>query len=197
MPGTNSIREALAGKKFAYMVELVASRLTREAKVFETASRLAQVPEVVAASITSYAGGSLGHDPIRIGTAVRARGLTPNIHLTCVGRDRLDLRRALEDLNALGIENVFAISGDYPLQKRESNPGPHQYYDFDSVQLVEAINELRQQGLHVCVLGASYGEPGFLRRRPRRSRRLQSRFVARPQRACPERCAARRRFGQG
>ncbi|MBV8846012.1 MAG: methylenetetrahydrofolate reductase C-terminal domain-containing protein [Bryobacterales bacterium] len=153
MPGTNSIREALAGKKFAYMVELVASRLTREAKVFETASRLAQVPEVVAASITSYAGGSLGHDPIRIGTAVRARGLTPNIHLTCVGRDRLDLRRALEDLNALGIENVFAISGDYPLQKRESNPGPHQYYDFDSVQLVEAINELRQQGLpfHISV----------------------------------------------
>src|SRR5215469_5058281 len=146
MPAFNPIREALAGKKFSYMVELVASRLTREAKVFETASRLAQVPEVVAASITSYAGGSLGHDPIRIGTAVRARGLTPNIHLTCVGRDRLDLRRALEDLYALGIENVFAISGDYPLQKRDVQ-GPHQYYDFDSVQLIEAISELRQQGL--------------------------------------------------
>jgi methylenetetrahydrofolate reductase (NADPH) len=136
------------------MVELVASRLTREAKVFETGSRLAQIPEVVGASITSYAGGSLGHDPIRIGTAVRARGVTPNIHITCVGRDRLSLKNALEDLYALGIENVFAISGDYPLQKRDPSSaksgeqGPHQYYDFDSVQLIEAINELRQQGLH-------------------------------------------------
>jgi methylenetetrahydrofolate reductase (NADPH) len=128
------------------MVELVASRLTREAKVFDTASRLAQIPDLVGASITSYAGGSLGHDPIRIGTAVRARGVTPNIHITCVGRDRLALKNALEDLYALGIENVFAISGDYPLQSREHH-GPHQYYDFDSVQLIEVINELRQQGL--------------------------------------------------
>jgi methylenetetrahydrofolate reductase (NADPH) len=146
MAAPNPIRETLASGKFSYMVELVASRLTREAKVFEAASKLAQIPEVVAASVTSYAGGSLGHDPIRVGTAVRARGLTPNIHLTCVGRDRLGLKQALEDLYALGIENVFAISGDYPLQKRDVQ-GPHQYYDFDSVQLIEAISELRQQGL--------------------------------------------------
>jgi len=134
------------------MVELVASRLTREAKVFDAASRLAQIPEVVAGSITSYAGGSLGHDPIRVGTAVRARGLTPNIHLTCVGRDRLGLKKALEDLYALGIENVFAISGDYPLQNRDYH-GPYQYFDFDSVQLVDAINELRRQGFpfHISV----------------------------------------------
>src|SRR5215471_12940659 len=146
MSSSNPIREALAAKRFTYMVELVASRLTREAKVFDTASRLAQITDVVAASITSYAGGSLGHDPIRIGTAVRARGVSPNIHITCVGRDRLSLKNALQDLYALGIENVFAISGDYPLQKRDPGApqGPHQYYDFDSVQLIEAINELRQ-----------------------------------------------------
>src|SRR6516162_7753415 len=146
MSAPNPIRETLASGKFTYMVELVASRLTREAKVFEAASKLAQIPEVVGASITSYAGGSLGHDPIRVGSAVRARGLTPNIHITCVSHDRLRLKQSLEDLHALGIENVFAISGDYPLQNRDQQ-GPHQYYDFDSVQLVEAINALRQKGL--------------------------------------------------
>lgn len=126
------------------MVELVASRLTREAKLFEAASGLARVPGVVAASVTSYAGGSMGHDPIRVGTAVRARGMTPNIHLTCVGRDRLDARRALEDLNALGIENVFAISGDYPAGKDTSDPV---LYAMDSVQLIEMIAELRAGGM--------------------------------------------------
>src|SRR5882757_4214140 len=122
MASPNPIREALNRGQFSYIVELVASRLTREAKLFQAASDLARVPGVVAASVTSYAGGSMGHDPIRVGTAVRARGLTPNIHITCVNRDRLDILRALEDLNALGIENVFAITGDYPQVREAANP---------------------------------------------------------------------------
>ena len=114
MPAGNPLREALTAGKFCYVVELVASRLTREARLLEVASQLAQVPGVVAGSITSYAGGAMGRDPIRVGTAARARGLVPNIHLTCVNRDVPAARRALEDLNALGIENVLALSGDYP-----------------------------------------------------------------------------------
>ena|SRR5580658_8450953 len=101
MLSSNPVRQALTTGQFCYIVELVASRLTREAKLFQAASDLARVPEVVAGSITSYAGGSLGHDPIRVGTAARARGLTPNIHITCVNRDRADILRSLEDLHAL------------------------------------------------------------------------------------------------
>ena len=84
------------------------------------ASRLARVPDVVAGSITSYAGGAMGHDPMRVGTAARARGLTPNVHVTCVGQDRAGLRKTLEDLQALGIENVFALTGDWPRPGREA-----------------------------------------------------------------------------
>src|SRR4029450_9680809 len=74
--------------------ELVASALTREAKLLDVAARLARVPEVVAGSVTSYAGGALGHDPLRVGTAARARGLTPNIPLTCARQDRRGPRKA-------------------------------------------------------------------------------------------------------
>jgi methylenetetrahydrofolate reductase (NADPH) len=144
MLSPNPIREALTSGRFCYMVELVASRLTREAKLFHAASDLARVPGVVAGSITSYAGGSLGHDPIRVGTAARARGLTPNIHITCVNRDRMDILRALEDLHALGIENVFAITGDYP---QGTDPSSPPLFAMDSVQLVEMISELRAAGM--------------------------------------------------
>jgi 5,10-methylenetetrahydrofolate reductase len=96
------------------MVELVPSDASREAKLLEAAAQLAQVPGVVAGSITSYAGGGSGQDPVRVGAEVRARGLAPNVHLTCVNRDLGNIRKALEDLAALGIENVFAITGDYP-----------------------------------------------------------------------------------
>jgi methylenetetrahydrofolate reductase (NADPH) len=161
MPAPNAIREGLTSGKFCYVVELVASQLTREAKLLEVATRLANVPGVVGAGITSYAGGAMGHDPIRVGTAAKARGLTPNIHITCVNKDRLTIRRELEDLHALGIENVFAITGDYPKGVDHfKNPVP---YDLDSVQLVEYLSELRASGMPFYVSAAvspfKYTEP--------------------------------------
>jgi methylenetetrahydrofolate reductase (NADPH) len=148
---TNPLRDALQAGRFSYVVELVASGLTREARLLEVASRLAALPDVVAGSITSYAGGALGHDPIRVGTAARARGLTPNIHLTCVGQDRQGLRKTLEDLHALGLENVFALTGDYPKADDPRQPVP--VFDLDSVHLVRLIDEMRQAGarFHVAV----------------------------------------------
>jgi methylenetetrahydrofolate reductase (NADPH) len=145
MPAGNPLREALTTGKFCYVVELVASRLTREAKLLEVASQLAQVPGVVAGSITSYAGGAMGRDPIRVGTAARARGLVPNIHLTCVNRDTASARKALEDLHALGIQNILALSGDYPKNAGPDAPKPK--FDMDSVQLVALIDEMRRNGL--------------------------------------------------
>ena len=145
MAAGNPLREALSSGRFCYVVELVASRLTREAKLLEVASQLATVPGVVAGSITSYAGGAMGHDPIRVGTAARARGLVPNIHLTCVNRDRANAQRTLEDLHGLGIENVLALTGDYP--KESPGTAAQPYYELDSVQLVSLIQEMRQSGM--------------------------------------------------
>src|SRR5579863_1290995 len=140
----NPIKEALASGRFSYIVELVASQRTPEAKIFQAGSDLARIPGVVAAGVTSYAGGSAGHDPIRIGTGVRSRGLTPNVHITCVNKDRQEILKSLEDLHALGIENVFAITGDYPQTSNQSSPP---LFAMDSVQLVEMIAELRAAGM--------------------------------------------------
>jgi len=145
---TNPLREALATGRFCYVVELVASALTREARLLETASGLARIPAVVAGSVTSYAGGAMGHDPLRVAAAARARGLTPNIHLTCVSQDRGGLSKSLDDLQALSLENVFALTGDYP---GAGDQPP--VFDLDSVQLVRLIDERRRGGVafHVAV----------------------------------------------
>jgi methylenetetrahydrofolate reductase (NADPH) len=149
----NPLADALGAGRFCYVVELVASGLQREAKLLEVASRLARVPDVVAGSITSYAGGAMGHDPTRVGTAARARGLTPNVHVTCVGQDRAGLRKTLEDLQALGIENVFALTGDWPRARPGGPPAESPVFDVDSVHLVRMIDELRRAGrpLHAAV----------------------------------------------
>jgi methylenetetrahydrofolate reductase (NADPH) len=139
---TDPLREALATGRFCYVVELVASALTREARLLETASGLARLPQVVAGSVTSYAGGAMGHDPLRVAAAARARGLTPNIHLTCVSQDRNGLRKTLEDMHALSLENVFALTGDYP-----SAGDQPPVFDLDSVQLVRLVDQLRRGGM--------------------------------------------------
>ena len=153
----NPLRESLEAGRFCHVVEIVASRISREARLLEVASQLAITPGVVAGSITSYAGGSAGQDPVRVGTAAKARGLTPNIHVTCVSKNRRELREMLHTINALRIENVFAITGDYP-------KGAPSVFDMDSVELVAMMNELREtQGMplwiSVAVSPFKYTEP--------------------------------------
>jgi methylenetetrahydrofolate reductase (NADPH) len=61
-----------------------------------------------------------------------------------VSQDRASLRKTLEDLVAIGIENVFAMTGDFP-----KATGPDRSaleFDLDSVQLVALIDELRRGG---------------------------------------------------
>ena len=133
-----ALAERVRSGQFVYMTELVASGLKREAQVLEIASKLAMIPEVAAGSITSYAGGQLGQDSIRVGTAVRARGLVPNVHLTCVSHDRKSIETTLNALQALEMHNIFSISGDWP--KAAQNTA---VFDIDSVQLAQHIADRR------------------------------------------------------
>jgi methylenetetrahydrofolate reductase (NADH) len=135
---TNGLAERVKSGQFLYFTELVASGLKREAQVLEIASKLAMIPEIAAGSITSYAGGQLGQDSIRVGTAVRARGLTPNVHQTCVGQDRRTIDQILGQLRALEMFNIFAISGDWPKAAMRTA-----VFDIDSVQLAAHIADLR------------------------------------------------------
>jgi methylenetetrahydrofolate reductase (NADPH) len=132
------LAERVRSGQFLYMTELVASGLKREAQVLEIASKLAMIPEIAAGSITSYAGGQLGQDSIRVGTAVRARGLVPNVHLTCVGQDRATIEKTLVALQALEMHNIFSISGDWPKAAQRTA-----VFDIDSVQLAAHIAEKR------------------------------------------------------
>ena len=68
----NPLKESLQSGRFCHMVEIVASRISREARLLEVASQLAVTPGVVAGSITSYAGGSAGQDPLRVGCPLGA-----------------------------------------------------------------------------------------------------------------------------
>jgi methylenetetrahydrofolate reductase (NADPH) len=130
------------------MVELVATAKMTEEKLAEIGEELAKIPGMLAGSVTSFAGGSAGHDPVVIAKAVKARGLTPNVHLTCVSNNREKAVEQLEEMHRSGIHNVFAITGDHPQagKLKKEDLAPLSGFDLDSVQLIELIAEMRKAG---------------------------------------------------
>ena len=161
MSTTDALRQKLDAGRFCHMVELVASARTTEEKLLDICSSLAGLDMIDAAGITSYAGGASGHDPVRTSIGAMERGLTPNIHLTCVYRDRRGIRQTLEELHRLDIHNIFAITGDYPRDNKDAA-----VFDLDSVALVSMIDEMREAGMpfriSVAVSPFKYTEPDCL-----------------------------------
>src|SRR5688572_3485424 len=102
----NVLAERLRSRQFAYMAELVASATKREEEVLEVAAKMGAVSQIVAIGVTSYAGGATGHDPLRIAAGVASLGLTPNIHITCVGQDRKGIANTLATLESIGRAHV-------------------------------------------------------------------------------------------
>jgi methylenetetrahydrofolate reductase (NADPH) len=151
MAAANPLREALTAGRFCYMVEVVASASMTEEKLGEIAAGIAGIPEVVGAGITSWAGGSAGHDPVRVAAIAKERGLNPNVHLTCVSKTPAEVGKFLDEVIGLGIENVFAITGDYPKGAPLGTVG----YACDSVQLVETIAEQRDAGKWPFLISAA------------------------------------------
>ncbi len=160
MAAANPLREAITAGQFCYMVEMVASASMTEEKLGEIAAGIAGIPEVVGAGITSWAGGSAGHDPVRVAAIAKERGLNPNVHLTCVSKTPAEVGKFLDAVIALGIENVFAITGDWPKGASLGTVG----FACDSVQLVETIAEERAAGRWPFLISAAvspfkYREP--------------------------------------
>lgn len=151
MAVANSLRDAVTSGRFCYMVELVASASMTEEKLGDIAAGIAGLPEVAGAGVTSWAGGSAGHDPVRVAAIAKERGLNPNVHLTCVSKTPAEVGKFLDELIALGIENVFAITGDYPKGAPLGTVG----FACDSVQLVETIAEQRASGRWPFLISAA------------------------------------------
>jgi len=69
-------------------------------------------------------------------------GIEPVFQLTCRDRNRLGLQSDALGAYALGIRNVLVLSGDHP--KVGDHPQAKPVYDLDSVNLLEALDGLRQ-----------------------------------------------------
>ncbi len=71
-------------------------------------------------------------------------GLEPNFQMVCRDRNRLAMQADILGANALGIKNILCLSGDH--QSFGDHPAAMGVYDIDSMQLINMVKTMRDEG---------------------------------------------------
>ena len=100
-------------------------------------------------SVTYGAGGGTSQYTVDIAASLKAKGVTPLAHLTCVSSTREKVHSVLDQLKAQGIENVLALRGDRTPTRPESP-------DFKHASDLTAFIKWKKPGFSVH--GACYPE---------------------------------------
>ena len=79
---------------------------------------------------------------IAMGALLKEQGIRPLTHLTCRDRNLIGLQSHLMGLNALGIHDILAITGDPT--KVGDFPGATSVYDVSSMELISLIKQLNE-----------------------------------------------------
>ena len=101
-------------------------------------------------SVTYGASGTQAGFTQEIAEEIKASGITPLSHLTCLTSTRDKIHHVVKDLKQGGIENILALRGDIP-EGFEFPDEQHYTYAY------ELVNEIKSLG-DFCVGGACYPE---------------------------------------
>ena len=71
-------------------------------------------------------------------------GLEPVMQMVCRDRNRIAMQSDIFGAHALGIRNMLCLSGDH--QKFGNHPGAKNVYDVDSIQLIDMVRRMRDDG---------------------------------------------------
>ena len=75
---------------------------------------------------------------------LKEMGFDPILQMVCRDRNRIALQSDLLGAAALGINNLLCLSGDH--QKFGDHPQAKNVFDIDSIQLIQAVRTMRDEG---------------------------------------------------
>ncbi len=73
------------------------------------------------------------------------KGIEPVMQMTCRDRNRLAIQADLFGAAALGVRNLLCLTGDH--QCFGNDPTSKNVYDLDSIQLIQMVTRMRDQGV--------------------------------------------------
>jgi methylenetetrahydrofolate reductase (NADPH) len=158
--GNLTFRQMIQAGRFFYGAELVTTRgfpdPGQPSKLVELGEALAADPRIGWISITDNPGGNPMLPADWIAKALQPRGTPLVIHLTCKDLNRNGLESAAWRCAAEGLDNILALTGDYPVAGHRGQAMP--VFDLDSVSLIALLRAMNE-GLEVP---RPNGKPGRL-----------------------------------
>ena len=105
-------------------------------------------------SVTYGAGGGTSQYTLDIAQNIKEQYAVPTLaHLTCVSSTKETVREKIEQIRAVGIENVLALRGDLTPELAATDRSGWAYR-----HAIDLIHELKQQAPDLCIGCACYPE---------------------------------------
>ncbi len=91
---------------------------------------------------------------------LKQQGVDPVMQIVCRDRNRIAIQSDVLGAIALGIGNVLCLSGDH--QQFGNHPTAKNVFDIDSIQLIQALKIMRDEGKFMCGDDVSGEVPLFI-----------------------------------
>ena len=98
-----------------------------------------------AANITDCQTAVVRMSSICAGTHLLQEDVEPVIQMTCRDRNRIAMQSDLLGAYSLGLRNLLCLSGDH--QSFGNHPTAKNVYDVDSIQLIQMVRRMKDEGL--------------------------------------------------
>ena len=97
---------------------------------------------VDAINVTDLQSSVMRLGSLAVSIKLKEKGFEPVYQLTCRDRNRLALQSDILSAASFGIENILALTGDYPTLG--DHPQAKPVFDIESVQLIQVIRQLEK-----------------------------------------------------
>lgn len=139
----SGLERLLAAGKFAVTAELGPPK-SADADLVSNKARLL-APAVDAVNITDNQTAIVRMSSVAAAKIALECGCEPVLQMTCRDRNLLAIQSDILGAHALGIRNILCLTGDH--QRLGNHPSSKNVFDVDSIQLVQIVARMREQGL--------------------------------------------------
>lgn len=142
MKTESKLEKILASGKLAVTGECGPPRGARPEKVKEKTEMLRGYVDMV--NVTDNQTAMVRMSSWAGSVIIKQMGLEPLLQMVCRDRNRLAMQADIIGAYSLGIDTMLCLSGDHP--RFGDHPNACNVYDLDSVQLIQTVVKMRDEG---------------------------------------------------
>jgi len=133
-----SFEKALKTKKFVVTAEIFPPKGTDTASALKKSEALKDIVDAI--NVTDNQRAVMRMNPVVLCHQLVHKGIDAVYQMSCRDRNSMGLSSDILAASALGIKNILAVTGDYPLRNGKMLAKP--VFEMDSVQLLDLIGKL-------------------------------------------------------